>query len=431
VTESALENLKVKVKDGKPCEKVLTIEVPPDAIQKEFEEFYKAVAPNAQVPGFRPGKAPRHVIEMHYRESAREHVLKNLISESFKHALTTEVLEPLGYPKIQDVDFKDTCLSYKACIEIRPKIKLNRYKGLEAKKEKAEVKPEEIEHELTHIQESLAQYKTIDDRPVQMGDFVITDYACTVDGKEIDRRVGDWLEVREKEFLQGFSVQLIGMKPGDEKKIELKFPETMGRKELAGKPAEFQVKVKEIKTKTLPPLSDELAKESGDFSTLEELKSKTHQNLLTKKERETETSFEKALLDELVKQNKMDLPEGVVQRRVEYLLEETKHSFLGQGGAEEMFEKQKEQLSKEMEPEAKRQVQVSFLLDEIAIKENITVTEEEQKQRYQQIAERVRQPLEQVAKYYGENENAREALAEQIRNEKTIQMIKDNAKQKR
>ncbi|MBI3306884.1 MAG: hypothetical protein HYZ84_03675, partial [Candidatus Omnitrophica bacterium] len=177
--------MKVSVQDGKACEKILTVEVGQEDIKKEYEEFYQAVSPKAKIPGFRPGKAPRDVIAMHFKNEAREEVLKHLISESYRQALQEKSLEPLSYPRIQDVNFNEQKLFYRAQIEIRPKIKLSRTAGLTAKKESAQINPDEIEQALKSIQQSFAQFKAVEDRPAAMGDFVIADYVCSVDGKEV------------------------------------------------------------------------------------------------------------------------------------------------------------------------------------------------------------------------------------------------------
>lgn len=425
-----LENLKVSVKDGKACEKILTIEVPEHEVKREYDAFYQSVAPKAKVPGFRPGKAPRNVLEMHYGEDAKHQVLKNLLTDSLRSALTSHSLDPLIYPQVDDIHFHAHHLTYKAHIEVRPKIKLSKVKGLSAKKGKVELKEEDVDAELKRIQESLAQYKVVEDRAAQTGDFVIADYTCSSEGKQIDKRSDDWLEIREDEFLKGFSSQLVGLKPGDEKEIQITFPEKMATPELAGKPAVFQVKVKELKSKNLPPLNDDLAKEAGDYSTIAELKEKIRKDLTANKEREIEKNFETAILEELRKHNKIDLPPGLVKKRAENLFDELKQTFARQGMKEEDLESQREKMAPKLEEEAKQQIHVAFLLDELAVKESITVLEDDKKRKYQEIAARIRQPLEKVEEFYRGNEQAADSLSEQIRSEKAIQWIKDNAKQK-
>ncbi len=429
--------MKISIQEGKNCEKVLKIEVPQEHISREFDEYYKAIASEAKVPGFRPGKAPRHVLQLHYSSQAREAVLKNLISDSYRTALQEKALSPLGYPDIQDVVFEDDKLSYQAKIETRPKIKLGKVTGLSVKKEKKQVSASEIDKAMERLRESLAQYKAVEDRAAQKNDFVIADYVCTVNGKEIEKRNDDWFEIKEDEFLKGFSTQLIGLKPGEEKQVEITFPEKMSRADLAGKLAVFAVKVKEIKQKTLPELNDELAKEAGEFQTLAELRAKIEKDIQANLDRETEVKYEKALLDELVKNNKVELPDGVVERRLQYLTEDAfnhqhrqHHHHHGQSPEELEAEHKKmhDDLRKELEPEARRQVHVAFLLDEIADREKIEVSEQDVKSKFEEIAAQANQPFEAVAKYYMEKEDSLDVLREQIRNEKTIDYLKRSAK---
>ncbi len=429
--------MKISVQDGKNCEKVLKIEVPQDIVTKEFDDYYKAISAEAKVPGFRPGKAPRNVLQLHYSSQAREAVLKNLISDSYRSALREKSLQPLGYPEIEKVVFEDDKLSYEAKIETRPKIKLGKVAGLSVKKEKKQLDKSEIEKALTRVRESLAQFKAVENRAAQKGDFVIADYVCTVEGKEIEKRQDDWFEITEEEFLKGFSTQLVGVKAGEEKELRTTFPEKMARAELAGKEAVFAVKVKELKEKVLPELNDEMAKDAGEFQTLAELRAKVEQDLQANIDREIEVKFEKALLDELVKNNKLDLPDGVVERRLQHLVEEAfehkhrshhHHHDDDPAKAEQEHKQMRDDLRKELAAEARRQVHVAFLLDEIADREKIEVADEDVKARYEVIAAQARQPLTVVEKYYASNEEAQDVLREQIRNEKTIEFLKRSAK---
>ncbi len=422
--------MKISVKDGKSCEKILSIRVDSDHVQSEFNEFFKAVAPKAKVPGFRPGKAPKEVLAIHYRDQAREHVLKHLISESYEKALKEKELHPLGVPDIREVQFDETNLSFNAHIETRPKVKLSKYKGLRAKREAASVKPEDVEARLKQIQESLAQYKAVEDRPSQMGDFVIADYVCVVGGKEIEKRENDWFELKNDEFLKGLSAQLVGVRPGDDKEAQVTFPENIARKELAGKPAVFKIKIREIKNKTLPLLDDELAKEAGEYKNLDELKKKIQDDLRAMREHEQEVQFENALMDELMRHNAFELPEQLLKRRTEELLRRTREDFRRHGNPDEAFDKQKDQILPEIEKEAKKQVQLAFLLDEIAEREQLQVSEGDLKKKYEQLAARSKREVGAVEKFYNENEQYRESLSEQIRNEKAVEFIKVNAKQK-
>lgn len=420
--------IKVSVKDGKACEKILKVEVGEDAIQHEYDHFYQHIASNAKVPGFRPGKAPRNVLELHYKGQAQEQVLKNLISEAYRQAVREKSLEPLSFPDVKDVKFDPKKLSFEAVVEVRPKIKLSKVTGLSAKKEKIELNAEEVDHTVKRIQEQLAQFKAVEDRGAEIGDYVIADYICLVEEKELETRKDDWFELQKEDYLKGFSSQLLGVKSGDERKIEVTFPEDFGRKEVAGKPATFQVKVKEIKSKHLPELNDEFAQSAGEFKTLSELKEHIEKDLRIAKEKEIESKFEKELLDEFVKQNKLELPEGLVKRRAERLMENSLRDFQMRGGSPEKAEEIKEKLREDLEKEARRQVHLAFLLDEVANKENIQPEEKDFKVHYEKMALEVRQPADVVEKYYTDHAEAKDSLVEQIRSEKAIQFIKDNAK---
>lgn len=422
--------MKISVKDGKDCEKILRIEVAAEAVQQEFEIFYRQISPQAKIPGFRPGKAPRQVIEMHYKGEAREAVLKNLLNDSYRKAIEEQSLEPMGYPEIRDVQFNGAQLTYQALVEVRPKIKLSRYKGLSAEKEKANITDKEIEESLAQVRESLAQFKAVESRPAAMGDFVVADYVCTVDGKEMEKRSEDWFELKTDEYLKGFSPQLEGALPGETREIRVTFPENSGRPELAGKEALFQVRVKEIKEKMLPEVNDDLAREAGEGATLAELKQRIRDGLQARKEHLAEARFEKALLDELVRHNKIDLPARLVDKRSERLAEEMREKMLQQGMSEAEIDKRREKMKEDLLPEARRQIHLAFLLEEIAAKENVTVTDEDFKGKVAEIAKRFRGAPEEVEQYYAGNEDAREALREQIRSEKAIAVVKQNAQVK-
>lgn len=420
--------MKVSVKDTKACEKTLKIEIGSDRIQEAYEAFYREVAPKAKIPGFRPGKAPMNIVAMHFQGEAKEQVLKDLLTESYREAVEEESLHPIGYPEVRDIQFDDKKLSFEAAVEVKPKIKLSKVKGLSAKKETVSVKASEIEDSLKRIQESLAQFKAVEDRASALGDFVIADYECIAGGKEVEKRADDWFELKEDEYLKNFSSQLTGAKPGDEKEVKVTFPADMNRKELAGKEAVFKVKIKEIKAKVLPELNDDLAREAGEHATLAELKAKIEKDLLAQKEKEADAAYEKALLDELVKSNKLELPPKLVQRRIEYMMDQAKQHMAQQGAPEDEFENQSPKMKESFRPEAERQVHVAFLLEEIAAAENITVQDEDLKKHFERIAERFRQPVETVEKYYQGREDAIESLKDQIRSEKTVEFIKQNAK---
>lgn len=422
-----LEGYKVKVQNGKACEKILTVEVSKERIAEEYENFYEAIAPKAKIPGFRPGKVPRNVLEMHFNKDADGSVLERLVNDSLFNALKTNELHPLLNPVVEDIQFNKEKLTFKARVEVRPEIKLSKVSGLSAKKPKVEVPAKEIEESLKRVQEMQAQYKAVEDRAAQEGDFVIVDYVCEVEGKQIEKKDADWVEIKKDEFLKGFSTQLIGVKAGDKKDVEVTFPKE-SRKDIASKKAVFKMSVKEIKERKLPALDDEFAKQAGDFENIKAFKDKIEKDLLVQKEREADQELEKALMEQLVKHNKLEVPKGLVTRRIEELLEQGQKRLQQMGQMpKELDEKEKEKQRKEIEPEARRQIQLAFILDEIAKSQSIQAEEADLDKKFEEYSQLYRQPAQSIAQYYRGNEEALDHLREVIRQEKTINWVKSQA----
>lgn len=425
-----MASLKVQVKNGKACEKILKIEVDPQEVRKEYDAFYTSLAPKARVPGFRPGKAPREVLAMHYRDEARKEVLNQLIQTTCRKAIKEEQLELLGYPQVDEVEFGDERLTYRVQLEVRPKFKLSKIEGLQAKKDPVDVKPEDLEASLKRIQKSQAQYRTVEGRPAAKGDYVVIDYVCKAGETEIDKRTEDWLQIKEEEYLKGFSPQLVGMGAGEEKILTVKLPEDFWRKEFSGREARFEVKLREIKEEILPELNDELAKSVGPYESLAALKEKVQNEIQAAKERHVEAAYEKALLDELLKHNKVTLPEGMIARRLDRLVHDSLHKYEHHGFPKEKMDELAKDLRKSLEDEARRQVHLAFLLDQIATEKGLAATEEDLETRFKEIAAQIRQEANVVRKYYSENEEACESLVEEIRSEKAIHFVKQHAKLK-
>ena len=420
--------MKISVKDSAPCEKVVSVDVSRDLIQEEYDGFYQNISREARVPGFRPGKAPQEVLRLHFKGEAREKVLERLISRSLREAVTEKQLEFLGRPVIREIDFTDDKLSYKALLEVPPAIKLGKYRGLAVEKSSVEVKPEEVEQALEGVRNSLAKFAAVEDRPAQMGDFLIADYRCVIEGSERENRTDEWFELREDEFLKGFSGQLVGLRGGESREVRLRLPENFGRKEWCGKEAVFEVKVKELKTKKLLPLDDDLAKETGEFQSLEDLRRHLRGQIEAKKVKEAQIQLENGLLEALLKENSFPVPKGVVERRTAELAQPALESLERQGLTREGIEKELKALFEKLRPEAERQVRLSFVLDEIAKREKLQFTESDFEAKYKELGERHRQSEEPVRKYYAEHPEAKESLGIRILNEKVIQLIKDNAK---
>jgi trigger factor len=419
--------LKVDIKDINSCEKVLTIDVPEEQVSQEFSHFYASVAKQAKIPGFRPGHAPSQVVALHFRDEARKEVWKHLVAESLREAIRQEELAVIGYPQIENIQFDETHLKYKAHLEMRPKIKIDKYIGLTIKRHPISIQDSEVDESLSRLREAHGKFQAVENRTAQLSDFLICDYRLEVNGQEKEKREGEWIEIREKDYLEGFSKQLIGAKAGETRLVVVTFPSEYRLEELRGKEGRFSVKVREIKEKKLPELNDEFAKTVGDYETLDGFKKVIRQDLEQHKKMEAEREVERALLDELIKKSKFDVPAPMVERRLSAMADEAVQNLVYRGMKEEEAKKQKETLKKNLAQDAEKQVRISFVLDEIAGRERIEAGASDVAARYQMLSERFRRPLEEIKTYYEASEERKDLLAHQIVTEKTIQWIKDKA----
>ena len=419
--------MKVSVKDLSSCEKVLTIDVPQNVVADEYDAYFAAVAKKARVPGFRPGHAPKHVIAIRFKEQAREEVLRELLARSYREAVRQKEISPISYPRIDQVEFDDQHLKFNAHIELRPNIKMDTYVGLNLKREVAPVQDSEIEDVLKRLQESNAKFEPVENRSAVLGDYLISECRLAVDGKEIDKRGNEWIEIREKDYLEGFSKQLMGVKVGESREVTVTFPTDYSRKDLRGKQGHFSVAVKEMKTKTLPSLDDDLAKSIGSYQTFDELKAAIRRDLETHKRHEAEGELEKTLFDELMKRSKFEIPSGMVERRLGSLLGEQAERFLSAGMKDDEVKQKLEELKTDFKVESEKQVKISFILSEIAKRENVKVEEADFEAKYRSIAERVNRSAQEVKSSYHEQKERLETLELQIINEKVVQWIKNKA----
>ena len=420
--------MKVSVKNQSKCEKILSIEFPQERVRAEFNKAYQEIAKKAKIPGFRPGKAPKEVLELHYSENAKEAVLQNLVEEGTQEAVKQEKLEPIYYPSVNKVNFEGENLSFDALIEVRPEIKLASYKGLKAKRGEVKVIDKEIEDSLERIRESFAKFIPIEDRAVGEGDFMICDIESEIDGKKTEPRKDDWFEVNSNKAHKDLVAGVGGMKPDETRVVDVKFPKDYGVKEQAGKTAKFTVHLKEIKKRELPEINDEWAKGLGEVASVDDLKKRIREDLNRQKEQSEDYRFENELLDALLKEARLDLPQGAVERRLVSLIKNAKERMKQQGVADEEISKSDPKLREDLRAEAEKQLKLRFVFEEIAQLEKIKVEETDLNEHYEKLATNSKVDVEQVKQYYEKSGEQKENLINQVATEKILKVLKDNAK---
>lgn len=422
--------MKVTVSEINPCKKVLKIHIPNDVVEKELDAVYKEIAKVAEVPGYRKGKAPRNIIEQRHSKEAKDEVLNRLIPQTYTQAIRDNNISPVAHPEVSQVKFTDgEPLYYEASVDVKPVVKLKKYKGLSVNKRKLKIDNSELENALNTVRERFAEYKTIDGRAAKEGDFVIADYEFTVDGKT-EKRDGAWFSLGDNpNEIKEITAKLKGAQPNDEIEVKAKLPENYPKKELASKEADFKLKVKEIKEKSLPALDDEFVKGLGDYKTVADFKEALKTDTQARKESEIKIEVEKQLAEQLIKLNPMIVPESMIKNQAAQIVKDVKMRLAYQGLPQEEIDKQEELLFNNALKDAESQVKIYFLTEEIAKAENITCSDEELEKRLELLAKQNKTDIAKIKEYFQKN-NSIDTLKEQIEREKVIDYLISEAKVK-
>ena len=399
--------MKASVEEISSIKKKVSVEIPEDQVTKEVESFYKDLGKKAKIKGFRPGKVPRDILERYFKDYIKAEVVQKLIQDTYPQALTEADLQPVSPPVIDPGEFESgKPFQYSAVIEVKPAIKLEGYTGLKIEGKKEVVKDEEVEERLKALQNLHANLKAISEaRPIQTGDYVIVDYEASLGGKPLEggKAIDFTLEVGSGQFIPALEEKLIGLKPEEEKEIEISFPEDYGYKKWAGKTISFDVKIKEIKEKILPPLDDEFAKDLGDYASFEELKAKLKGEIEKEKELGLERQLKDQVVDQLLETNPFEVPDSLVEEQAKAMVSDTKLRLAAQGVVLKNLGVSEEKLQEDYKAMAQKQVKTFLILDKIAGQEGITVTDDEADDRLREMSEKMHQKFDVVKRYYEKN----------------------------
>ena len=402
----------------------------------KFEEAIKTVYVKNQkyfsVPGFRKGKVPMAMVEKHYGiEVFYEDAFNEVVGPVYEEELEKNKIEAVSKPDIDITQMeKGKDLVFTAIVQIKPEVKLGKYKGIEIKKVEYNVSDEDITHELSHMQEKNARLITIEDKPVADGDITVIDFEGFVDGTPFEggKAEGHELTIGSHTFIEGFEDQVIGMKSEEEKEINVKFPEEYFSKELAGKDAMFKVKLHEIKRKEMPKLDDEFAKDASEFDTLKELKAsiktKLEEENKNKARYEMESEAVKAICDNV----ELEIPSGMIETEVDNMVKDIETKLSYQGMKLEnylpMIGKTMEDFRKEYEEQATASVKTRIVLEAVSKDAKIEVEDADVNAKLKEMAEKYGRKEDEVK----ENEALINYIKENLRAEKTVEYIIENAK---
>jgi trigger factor len=291
-------------------------------------------------------------------------------------------------------------------IEVKPEIQLEGYTGLKIEGKREEVKDEEVEQRLKALQNLHSNLRTISEvRTIQSGDYVILNYEASLNGKPLEggKAIDFTVEVGSGQFIPAFEEKLLGLKPEEEKEIEVTFPQDYGYQKWAGKTISFHVKIKEIKEKILPPLDDEFARDLGDYSSFEELKAKLKEDIEKEKKLTLERQLRDLVVDRLLETNAFEVPESLVEEQAKALVSDMKLKLAAQGVDLKNLGVTEEKLHEDYRAMAQKQVRTFLILEKIAGQEGIAVTDQEAEDRLKEMSERMHQKFDVVKQYYEKN----------------------------
>ena len=415
----------------------MRIELPAEQVSKEWDAITNNYARYARIPGYRPGKAPKRVIEAKFRKEIQEELTKKLVSKSYHDAIAEKQLRVVSLTNVEEVEFaQDRSMKFRATVVTAPEFDLPEYKNIPVQLPDTNVSQEDIDKALERLRDQSADFVDAPDRELKMEDFVVIDFEGSVDEKPIAELAPDasknlqggkkfWLRLAPDNFLPGFCEQLVGHKRGDTLLIQVKFPEDFAVKELAGKTANYAVTVNEIKDKVLPALDDAFAEKVLPGKKLDELRHEMEHNLEHEKEHEVERAKENQIVKFLHERIQFDLPPSLLTHETRRALSELVQRNRARGVPDEMLKSKEKELVEGAGGLAAHRLKTNFILHRIAEQEKIEITREELDKSIREQAAHYNVSVDKMRKQLEENDGIN-GLAEQLLLGKTLDFLKAN-----
>ncbi len=417
-----LENSKVK----------LEIEVDAQQFDEAMQKAYIKNRKHINIPGFRKGRAPRQIIERYYGEGIfYEDAINEACPKAYEEAVRESGIEPVDQPTIDIVQIGGgKSLIFTAEVTVKPEVELGQYKGIEINKVEYNVTDQDIDDQLQMIREQNARWVSVQDRPAKEGDLLTIDYKGYVDGEAFEGGTAEnqTLEIGSQRFIPGFEEQLVGMNVGDEKEIQVTFPEEYHAENLKGKEATFEIKVHEIKEKELPELDDEFVKDISEFDTLEEYKANLRKTMEENAKQREKVEMENQLLEKVVENAKVDIPEVMVENEIDAMVRDMDFRMRYQGldlqSYLDMINTSMEDFRAQFKNDAYNRVKLQLTLEQVIKEEKIEASDEDLEREYAKIAEQYKLDVDRVKNdYQGQEESLKRSLAVQ----KAVDFLMENA----
>ena len=428
--------MNVTVENLGPCKKLLRVEVDAPAVDAALEEITRDIQKQVRLPGFRAGKAPRHLVVKAYAPRIDDETKRKLVTEGYRQAIADQKLRVVGQLDFEEIQFaKGQPFQFALTLETAPDFELPEYKGLPVKREMAVVTEDDVQRALNALLEQRATYLDVA-RPVQDGDFVVVHYTGTCDGKPITETAPTargltekkdfWLHVTPDSFIPGFTAQLIGAGAGEKRTVNVDFPTDFVARELSGRKGVYEVEIVQVKEKILPEVNDEFAKSYG-AEDLAKLRAGVRTDLQNELSHKTKRSVRDQLVRELLGRVQCELPESIVLSETRNVVYDIVRENQQRGLAKEIIERQKDEIFSVANNSAKHRIKAAFVLGRIAEKEGIKAEEREITQRVLVLADQYQIKPEQMVKQLRER-NGFPEIEEQIISAKVLDFLELNAK---
>jgi trigger factor len=390
--------MNITVEDIAPCKKRLKIEVPANRVKQAYDRVADDFQKEARIPGFRPGHAPRTVVLKKFHKDIESEAQRSLVPEAYQEAIAEKKLRVVSQPEIEDVKYQaGLSLSFSTLVELVPDFRLPEYKGLVIKKQDTEVKDEEVEATLKSLADQRANFADAPDRPLAMDDFAVISYTGKLDDKPLLEVVPDaknlahnpnfWLWMKTEGFLPKFAEQLVGLSKGEKRTVEVEFPADFPQKDIAGKKAQYDVELKEIKVKNAPVIDDTFAQEVAKM-TLSELKTRIRENMEQEKKNQADTAARTEIVQKLISSVDFELPPSAVDEETHATVYDIVAENQQRGVPANVLEEKKDEIFVNAAKAAKESVKFKFIAAQIADDEKIEVTNDQLVQHLAFLAQR-------------------------------------------
>ena len=423
--------MKASLEDISQVKKKLSVEIDAKEVNKKLNDAYGKIRKTTKIPGFRPGKVPRKILESYFGKQVEADVASELVNDSFPQAVDETNAFPLSQPQLEKGPVKlDEKFVYSATMEVKPQFEVKDYLGLEAEKEMVSIGEDEVEKRLEQIREGNGKLESLTEpRPIQEGDFVVIDYQGFEGDHPLEevRNSNFMLNVGRKDIHEKFDEALVGLNSGDKKEIVVDFEEDHANTHLKGKTVRFEVSVADIKERRLPELNDEFAKNLGaDFEDLQSLKEEIKKNVIAQEENRVEQDLKRRLIEQISKGTEFEVPQVLVDAEVDFSVRSLQSNFERSGSSFEKAGISQDMLRQQFRPSSENRVRERLILGQIAQQDDITIGDEEFTEGLEKMAKGMGQELETIRKYY-EARGEVDILKEQMLEEKTLNYLVEKA----